>query len=200
MGLPLPDLEDVVMVGWMDPIGLGISTGVTVAKVVSTWLKGKASANELHQLTVRYWGCVLFELRANLAALETAVVGRRAGRHSVPFLQFTFADALLPELARMSPLPNVLSEVATIICVQRSIQRHIDLAEHADAQHRGRGASFQAFDPTATWVASVSERMPDQIRVYNQLRDAMSDQGRQAFADEWQVVESVILPDPLPKP
>jgi hypothetical protein len=181
----------------MDPIGLGISTTLAVTKGVAAWLKGKASAEELQQLTVRYWGAVLFEMRSNLDALETAVLDRRAGRPFVPLLRFTYSDVLLPELARMCPLPNVLSLVAGIIQEQKFIQSYIDLAAVADARRREPGYSIQSLNPTKTWLAAASEFLPRQVRSFNQLQDAMNDQGRQAFGDQWQVIGSVILPDPI---
>src|SRR5688572_6840662 len=101
----------------MDPVTIMAGfklLGEAVGGVVG-WRQGHASAEEARQLAVRYWGCVLFEMRQNLISASTCVKFYDDRKNSnptpvYPTMDFQFADALLGELARMAPLPVVLAE------------------------------------------------------------------------------------------
>jgi hypothetical protein len=170
-------------------VSLAVAGMCAAVGTVSSWVRGKVSKDELHQLAVRYWGCVLFDLAHNIGVVANALDERAKGQDALPSFRFTFVDGLLAELARISPLPSVLSDAATIVQDQRTMERLVDLAISSDVI----GISH-----TKMWEHVARGALRRHLAVYNSLRDAMNDEGRKAYGDaEWQVVEPAILPPPL---
>lgn len=176
--------------------GLGLATLEAAAGVVSSYVRGKASASDLHQLAVRYWGCVLFELHYNLGALIAAVE-----KNAYPILHFGFSTTVIPDLARIAPIPAAISVAAVMVGSFRHIHEMVALDQDVSSRPRPAGLETIGLNVRGQWRSYVTSNLAVWRQQFDALRDAVNDQGRVAFgAGRWQVEEPGILPPLLVTP
>lgn len=169
----------------------------TVAGLVSGYRSGKASAEQIAQLAIRYWGCLLFELHWNLTSVREAVAHPGTeNATATPTLVFPFSDSLLPELARLAPQPKAIAEAGVMCGLLKNVQTMVDVAQQAGAQHRPAGAvSVAALDLDKTWSEYARENLPRWLETLEELRAGVAAEAERLFGEkEWQGVKASILP------
>lgn len=170
---------------------------------VSSWRSGKAKGNDVHQLAVRYWGCVLFEVYANLRSIRDSL-GEGETEDSWgtwPGLSFTFSTSLLPELAQLSPMPMAVAHLDAVVGWIRQIDILVALDRQAATTYvpgvpgLGGGFASQRANSRKTWMMNSQRVLPMLQKEFESLRAAVSEQGRKAFGDdEWNRIELETLP------
>lgn len=192
----------------MDPITILVTAAAGkaaehVTSQVSGWLGGKLKPNEVRQLAVRHWGCLLFECRWNLIQLSQCVrTARKEEKPGLPTMHSSFSQALLADLAKLSPYPAMLALAAKLVTEQRSLERFVALALNVGTQFvavPAQGVAFQKVNADLLWINRAHTVIEDQLRLYGQLREFVVAEGKAAFKKEWEEVEATIVPLPLPQ-
>lgn len=191
----------------MDPITILVGAAATkaaehVTSQVAGWLGGKLKPSEVRQLAVRHWGCLLFESRWNLIQLSQCVrTARKQEKPGLPTMHAMFSQALLADLAKLSPYPAMLALAAKLVVEQRSLERMVAIAVNVGTQFvsvPAKGVAFQKVNADALWINRAHVVIEDQLKLYDQLRNFVVAEGKAAFKKEWPELEATIVPLSLP--
>lgn len=185
----------------MDPLSVALTMfGLKgVVSTVAGWRSGKTTAAELHQLAVRYWGCVVMEISINATNFKTSVDHNdlaAGGDGAWPIVDFTFSDALMPELAKLAPQPNVVVGAARVVAMQRQLAEMAAL-DRSTASLPAAQFSVSRVSIRTAWIENARKLLPMFFSAVDELKSALATEGRNAFGDEgWQQIEASVLPMP----
>lgn len=172
-----------------------IDTLLSVTSLVHSFRAGKANERELGQVAIRYWGLALREVRANLEGAQEIV----ADEWNCGYLNFDLTAALLPDIARLTPLPLRVAQLQHFCNGLKQLDWWQRLAMERRTERRTSSASGSTVDPWKTTRSMARTITADaELRTFNALIDLVADSGREAFGDsDWQHLRLEILPEPF---
>jgi hypothetical protein len=141
---------------------------------------------------VRVMGSILFEMRSNVERVRFMAVIAEEDRATAGAFDFAVSDALLGELCRVAPAPQVIQEYR--LCL--SALRRIDELQRAALQPASSVA--QALARRSEAIAFVRDALDKNLlERFNRLHAIAAGVGNAAHGDAWSTIEASYLPDAI---